>query len=51
MTQNLRGSLVPPNLPSVEFHLMCTRCGVRDRKVKFSLRAQANICQPSCKTN
>jgi hypothetical protein len=51
MTQDLRGHATPPNLPT-KFHLMCTRCGRRTDKVKFSLRAKANICQPNCpKTN
>jgi hypothetical protein len=51
MTQDLRGHTKPPNLPT-EFHRMCTRCGRRTAKVKFSLRVGANICQPNCpKTN
>lgn len=51
MTQDLRGHATPPNMPVTKFHLMCTRCGIRKSTVKFSLRAKANICQPSCKTN
>jgi hypothetical protein len=26
----------------------CTRCGVRGAWVRYSLRARANVCQPSC---
>lgn len=47
MTQDLRGAATPPNLPKL-FGLICTRCGQRNSKVKYSARAEANICQPSC---
>lgn len=51
MTQDLSGHAAPPNLPT-EFFLMCTRCGRRSSRVRYSMRAQTNICQPNCpKTN
>jgi hypothetical protein len=52
MTQDLRGAAAPTNMPTTEFHLICTRCGQRTSKVRFSIRTGSNICQPKCpKTN
>jgi hypothetical protein len=40
---------VSPNMPTpVKFHLLCTWCGQRSERVKFSLRFGSNICQPRC---
>jgi hypothetical protein len=51
MTQDLQGHATPPNMPVTQFHRMCIRCGQRLARVRYSIKAQADICQPHCPTD